>query len=405
MEFARNGDIRHKIEAALHESRTTGIHHFIDENEIWKIFIQCLKGLNELHLRGICHRDIKSANLFVQEGDIVKLGDFNASIVLKESHYKNQNGTPYYAAPEIWFGKSTDSKCDIWSLGCCIYELMFLRVPFSAKESKELFSKITEGNIDQFVENHPYSEHLINMVLWTLTLDPNMRPSAKDILDSYPMRGMREILLNDIEYIDSYKPPKLKAPVFLPSDRSKLNRRILSKVDDSYKFTPSKPKYPTDCLEELSFRLPFKLPSINKKRFTRNKQNRSVLENDAKPNQNKAMINRSLDGTVTFKSLQERISSRKKDSKLKNSSIHRIWNRMDGFENKKHAPTGRERYQNDIPKTSPLVDPHSGINSSVPAKHSLILDPGISLERNPYRIRTDLILSGLKSRSGRRRRL
>ena len=154
----------------------------------------------------------------------------------------NQNGTPYYASPEIWQGLSIDSKWDIWSLGWWVYELMTLHVPFSAQNSKELFTRICTGVPDPFPDNHPYSEDLMNWVLWTLTVDPKLRPSAKDILSSEMMKGIRHFILKDDDFIESYKEPNIKLPLFLPKDRSKLDRRILAKMDDKYQYKPEKRK-------------------------------------------------------------------------------------------------------------------------------------------------------------------
>ena len=121
---------------------------------------------------------------------------------------------------------------------------MFLRVPFTANESKELFNSIYNRDIDSFPENHPYSDQLINMLLWTFIVDSKERPSAKDMLDSTDMKEMREFLMNDTEYIQNYKETKIKAPIFMPQDKTKLNRRIMAKFDDSYKFTPKKAMNP-----------------------------------------------------------------------------------------------------------------------------------------------------------------
>jgi serine/threonine protein kinase len=41
-----------------------------------------------------------------------------------------QIGTPYYMSPEIMDNKRYNSKSDIWSLGCILYELMYLKLPF-----------------------------------------------------------------------------------------------------------------------------------------------------------------------------------------------------------------------------------------------------------------------------------
>jgi len=87
-----------------------GYQKFVPEENIWSTLIQALKGLHDLHIRGIVHRDIKSANLFVYANNVVKLGDFNVSMMINEGHTRNMNGTPYYAAPEIWRGISKDEK-------------------------------------------------------------------------------------------------------------------------------------------------------------------------------------------------------------------------------------------------------------------------------------------------------
>ena len=77
----------------------------------------------------ILHRDIKSANVFLNKNGLVKLGDLNVSKIVR-SLCQTQTGTPYYASPEIWLDKPYDIKSDIWSLGCVIYEMITLRPPF-----------------------------------------------------------------------------------------------------------------------------------------------------------------------------------------------------------------------------------------------------------------------------------
>jgi NIMA (never in mitosis gene a)-related kinase len=59
------------------------------ENEIWKIFIQIVRGLKALHDLNIMHRDLKSANVFLNKDSTVKLGDMNVSKVA------NQRGLNY----------------------------------------------------------------------------------------------------------------------------------------------------------------------------------------------------------------------------------------------------------------------------------------------------------------------
>lgn len=89
-----------------------------DEPYIWKVFIQITKGLQALHELTIMHRDLKSANVFLNKDGTAKLGDMNVSKLtdMKGLNY-TQTGTPYYASPEVWRDLPYDIKSDIWSLG------------------------------------------------------------------------------------------------------------------------------------------------------------------------------------------------------------------------------------------------------------------------------------------------
>lgn len=69
----------------------------------------------------------------------------NVSKVSKTGMAKTQTGTPYYASPEVWTEKSYNSKSDIWSFGCVIYELAALKPPFTAPDFPSLRKKIVTG--------------------------------------------------------------------------------------------------------------------------------------------------------------------------------------------------------------------------------------------------------------------
>jgi NIMA (never in mitosis gene a)-related kinase len=57
----------------------------------------------------------------------------NVSKVAKNGLMQTQTGTPYYCSPEVWADKPYDEKCDIWSSGCVLYEMITLKPPFEAK--------------------------------------------------------------------------------------------------------------------------------------------------------------------------------------------------------------------------------------------------------------------------------
>lgn len=106
---------------------------FIEEREIWKFISNILMGLKHLHGKGILHRDLKSANIFIH-GDQYKLGDLNVSKVNGGRLAYTQTGTPYYASPEVWRDEPYDSKSDIWSFGCIVYEMACLKPPFNGRD-------------------------------------------------------------------------------------------------------------------------------------------------------------------------------------------------------------------------------------------------------------------------------
>lgn len=112
-------------------------------NRIWSYFIQICEGIHYLHENKILHRDIKPANCFITSEGGIKLGDFNVSKIVKNNCLvKTQIGTPYYMSPEIWKNRAYDSKCDIWSLGCILYEMASLRPPFLGNSIEELGRRI-----------------------------------------------------------------------------------------------------------------------------------------------------------------------------------------------------------------------------------------------------------------------
>ena len=101
------------------------------EEVILKIFTQICLGIQALHSLRIMHRDLKSANIFLTDENIVKVGDLNVSkLAGKDGLNYTQAGTPYFASPEVWRDKPYDFKSDIWSLGCIAYEMTALHLPF-----------------------------------------------------------------------------------------------------------------------------------------------------------------------------------------------------------------------------------------------------------------------------------
>lgn len=78
MEYADDGDLYNKI---IHHKK---MQTCFEESEIWDCFIQLTRGLQVLHNLSILHRDLKSANVFLQLDGIYKLGDLNVSKIAQK---------------------------------------------------------------------------------------------------------------------------------------------------------------------------------------------------------------------------------------------------------------------------------------------------------------------------------
>ncbi len=189
MEYADNGDLYKKILSYKKKSI------FFEESEIWKIFIQLVKGLKSLHDLNILHRDLKSANVFLCKDNNIKLGDLNVSKVLKKGLSYTQTGTPYYASPEVWKDLPYDNKSDIWSLGCVLYEIITLKPPFRSENMEGLYSKVIKGNFSKIPDI--FSNDIFSVVKSLIQISPECRPSCDQILKN-------PLVVKRIEYFSAF---------------------------------------------------------------------------------------------------------------------------------------------------------------------------------------------------------
>lgn len=97
---------------------------------------QILLGLEYLHKNAIMHRDIKGANILVDNAGLVKLADFGASKKIEDlvsvgSGANSVKGTPYWMAPEVITQTGHGRQADIWSVACTVIEMATGKPPWS----------------------------------------------------------------------------------------------------------------------------------------------------------------------------------------------------------------------------------------------------------------------------------
>jgi NIMA (never in mitosis gene a)-related kinase len=196
-EYAAGGDLS-KI---IHAFRTD--KKYLEESRILRWFTQIVLGLAFLHSKNIMHRDIKPQNIFVSGSrDRVLIGDFGICRVLetKKALAQTMIGSPYYMSPEQFQHRPYSLKSDIWALGCLLFEIASLTVPFQAADVFSLSLRVCRGSNPSFPSR--YSTDLKSLFSSLLQRDYHARPSAEQLL-TYPIVSKVAQSLGKEETLDS----------------------------------------------------------------------------------------------------------------------------------------------------------------------------------------------------------
>lgn len=192
------------------------------------IVLQALEGLAAAHAKGIVHRDMKPANVFVvrrrdergTERDFVKLLDFGISKMHGDDGASSgltktgmAMGTPSYMAPEQFFdAKSVDGRADLYSVSAMLYELLSGRLPFDAESYAHLIVKVRTEQAPPLLQVAPQvPAALAQVVTVGLAKEPGQRwQSAKEF--ALALRSAMNL------------PAPGSTPVFLPSPSQVVER-------------------------------------------------------------------------------------------------------------------------------------------------------------------------------------
>ncbi|MCA9513254.1 MAG: protein kinase, partial [Myxococcales bacterium] len=147
-------------------------------SEIAHIGWQVCAGLQYAHERGIVHRDVKTANLFVSPDQRVKIMDFGLAKVAEEVRRSASliGGTPYYMAPEQTLGGEIDARADLYGLGVTLFELATGRVPFPDGDPQHHSRHTAPPDPRELAPD--VDDTLAALVLELLAKDPDARPAS-----------------------------------------------------------------------------------------------------------------------------------------------------------------------------------------------------------------------------------
>ena len=152
---------------------------------------QIANGLAAAHQKGLVHRDIKPANLWITKDDQVKILDFGLVRIMDESPQLTCTGmiagTPCYMSPEQSRGDELDSRSDLFSLGCVLYQCLTGKLPFTSSNALATLQAIqrvqptSPANLDASTP-----ADVSDLVMNLLEKSPHRRPdSASDVSDAF----------------------------------------------------------------------------------------------------------------------------------------------------------------------------------------------------------------------------
>jgi len=218
MELVENGNLSKRI----HNRKIRKLEYL----QILQVGLDIAQGLDYLHPT-IIHRDLKPQNVLLDAEGRAKIADFGISR-FKDPHQSylsvtQTGGTPNYMAPELFNGTRVDEKCDIYSLGCILYEAVTRRVPLSDLPSENcapLFQIIKTVAIDKrrpkIPEHCPHGFARIIRQCWKD--NPRSRPSASELCVA-----LTSLIEKEIHQVERFRRAYFKSNSKLPGQ---INGRI-----------------------------------------------------------------------------------------------------------------------------------------------------------------------------------
>ncbi|GAB2291902.1 Serine/threonine-protein kinase sty46, variant 2 [Dionaea muscipula] len=148
-----------------------------------KVAIDVSKGMNYLHQNNIVHRDLKAANLLMDENEVVKVADFGVARVKAQTGVMtSETGTYRWMAPEVIEHKPYDHKADVFSFGIVVWELLTGKLPYDYLTPLQAAVGVVQKGLRPTIpKNTP--PKLAQLLERCWQQGPVMRPDFSEILE------------------------------------------------------------------------------------------------------------------------------------------------------------------------------------------------------------------------------
>ncbi|KAF9646117.1 kinase-like protein [Thelephora ganbajun] len=163
-------------------------HGRFNENVTKSFTSQILDGLDYLHSKGIIHRDLKADNILVEEFGFCKITDFGISKRTDDINmigaYTSMQGSVFWMAPEVINSKKKgyNSKIDIWSVGCVVFEMWTGERPWSGQEAVAVLLQLYQSKVGPPLPgNVALSPQADDLRKRCFAMNPDERPTAGEL--------------------------------------------------------------------------------------------------------------------------------------------------------------------------------------------------------------------------------
>ncbi|TYI56201.1 hypothetical protein E1A91_D11G193100v1 [Gossypium mustelinum] len=148
-----------------------------------KVAVDVSKGMNYLHQNNIIHRDLKTANLLMDENQVVKVADFGVARVQSQSGVMTaETGTYRWMAPEVIEHKPYDHKADVFSFGISLWELLTGELPYGLLTPLQAAVAVVQKSLRPTIPKHAHPR-LRELLERCWLQDPSQRPNFSEIID------------------------------------------------------------------------------------------------------------------------------------------------------------------------------------------------------------------------------